>query len=49
MNLLVLFPEHDLVIDASINTKTPEFDLLWNEVMSLAGIFLDAQQNDEAN
>ena len=49
MNLLVLFPEHDLVIDASINTKTPEFDLLWNEVMNLAGIFLEAQQKGEAN
>ncbi len=43
MNFLLLFPEHDLVIDAAINTKAPEFDLLWTEVMDLAAIFLKTE------
>ncbi len=40
MNLLVLFPDEELVINASINTRTEEFSYFWEEVMQLASFFL---------
>lgn len=40
MNLLVLFPKYELVINASINARAAEFSDFWREVMVLAGKFL---------
>lgn len=40
MNLLVLFPEYELVIDASINARAATFSDFWETVMDLAGCFL---------
>jgi len=41
MNFLILFPEYELVINASINTRTDEFWTFGNEVIALAGFFIN--------
>jgi CubicO group peptidase (beta-lactamase class C family) len=43
MNFLVLFPEYELVIDASINTRTEDFLIFWEEVMKVASFFLNQE------
>lgn len=43
MNFLVLFPEYELVIDASINTRAEDFLIFWEEVMKLASFFLNQE------
>jgi CubicO group peptidase (beta-lactamase class C family) len=43
MNFLVLFPDYDMVIDASINTKAKDFLIFWEEVMQLASYFLNEE------
>lgn len=43
MNLLILFPNHKLVVNASINTRTENFGVFWHEVMMLASYFIDDQ------
>ncbi len=41
MNFLLLFPEYDLVINASINTRTDDFSIFWKEVTTLSSFFLN--------
>jgi CubicO group peptidase (beta-lactamase class C family) len=41
MNFLVLFPEHNLVIDAAINARAENFGYLWGEVMQIASYFIN--------
>ncbi|NER13694.1 serine hydrolase [Leptobacterium flavescens] len=43
MNFLVLFPEYSLVINASMNARAESFGLFWTEVMKLAAIFLETE------
>ena len=43
MNFLVLFPDYNMVINASINTRTEDFLLFWDEVMELASFFLNSE------
>ncbi|WP_299766804.1 serine hydrolase [uncultured Dokdonia sp.] len=46
-NFLVLFPNYDLVIDASINTNVDDFWTFSNEVYKIADAFLKTIEKDE--
>lgn len=41
MNFLVMFPDYNVVIDASINSRASDFLIFWEEVMKLASFFLN--------
>ena len=41
MNLLMLMPEYDFVIDASINARAESFGAFWGEVMQIASFFIN--------
>ncbi|MEW2921228.1 serine hydrolase domain-containing protein [Muricauda sp. ANG21] len=47
MNFLLLLPEYDFVIDASINSRTENFGYLWGEVMQIASFFINEYENEE--
>ena len=49
MNFLVLFPDYNMVIDASINTKADDFLIFWEEVMKLASFFLNTEESTQHN
>lgn len=47
MNFLVMFPEYNMVINASINARAARFGEFWREVLTLANFFLeDLERND---
>lgn len=46
-NFLVIFPNYDLVIDASINTNVENFGTFSNEVYKIANAFLKNIEKDE--
>lgn len=48
-NFLVLFPNYDLVIDASINTNVENFGTFSNEVYKIANAFLKTIEKDETS
>lgn len=48
-NFLVLFPNYDLVIDASINTNVEDFWTLSNEVYKIANAFLKTIEKEETS
>ncbi len=41
MNFLVLFPEYNMVINASINARAASFGEFWREVLTIADFFLE--------
>ncbi len=49
MNFLVIFPNYNLVIDASINARTREFSEFTKEVRVLANFFLEAIERQEVD
>ena len=42
MNFLVLFPDYNMVINASINARAEQFGYFWKEVLKLANIFISS-------
>lgn len=48
-NLLILFPNYDLVIDASINANIESFSKLFDEVLRLANVFLEPLERKESS
>lgn len=46
-NFLVLFPNYDLVINASINTNVDDFGTFSNEVYKIVNVFLKTIERDE--
>ncbi|GAB5565224.1 MAG: serine hydrolase domain-containing protein [Winogradskyella sp.] len=46
MNFLVLFPEYDMAINASINARAENFGYLWGEVMQVASYFIQTMDTE---
>ncbi|WP_299217756.1 serine hydrolase [uncultured Dokdonia sp.] len=46
-NFLILFPNYDLVIDASINTNVADFGIFSDEVYKIANVFLKTIEKKE--
>lgn len=49
MNFLVLFPDYNIVINASMNARAEDFQFFWKEVMKLSSFFLNPKIETKIN